>query len=504
MFNILRIARWEFSIRFRSRSYLFNTFISPFIFTMLFLLPLYFSTSQQETGIKLIGVIDLTPEKKITEKLSNALNRAYRPENNQLSEYGIYAISIRNVPEYQSLQKDLKDVEAQYDSLNQLHNRIKRERTAYFTRKNLPNRPFALDRSYERLREVREEKELVAIELQRYRTAMDSLYAREARIIADSLTLTRVLSAYLVFAPDFVKTGRVEYHARETNDLLDSERLEKTLQTLILHDRLQSLKIDSRKIRDLMRPIHLDKYKIRGAQDEKWNVYAQFYGPLIGVFLLFIAIFTSGGYLFSGLMMEKNNKIVEVLFSYAKPGEIMGGKILGLGAVGLTQVLIWITIAALLSATGIIPARGHLSYLTFANGFYFILYFCLGYLFYGALFMMFGSIFSNEYDAQQINQLLRMLAIFPVLLSLLVVIDPNSFWIRLLSYIPFLTPSFMILRIPLSDQPLTSDIYITTLIMLIAIGLTITAAGRLFRVTMLMLGKKPTWSEVVHWLRNSK
>jgi len=502
MYNMWHVARWEFRNRFRSRSYLFNTFISPFIFTMLFLLPLYFSTNQQPTGVKLIGIVDMTEEKNMADRLSSALERSYRLEN-QLSEYGIYTISIRNVPEYRELQRDLKDVQAQYDSLNRLHNRIKKERTAYFTQKKLPNRQFSLDRSYERLREVREEKELVGIELQRYKTAMDSMYAREARVIADSLILSRVLSAYLVFSPDFVKSGRVEYHARETNDLLDSERLEKTLQRLIVHSRLRALKIEPRKVRDVMRPIHLEKYKIRGRDEEEWNVYAQFYGPLIGVFLLFIAIFSSGGYLFSGLMMEKNNRVIEVLLSYARPLEIMGGKILGMGAVGLTQVLIWMAITITLTVSGLIPGSKSLSYLNFTNGFYFILYFSLGYLFYGALFMTLGSIFSNEYDAQQVNQLLRMVAIFPVLLSLLVVINPSSLWIRLLSYIPFLTPSFMILRIPLSDQPLTTDIWITVIIMTVAILLTIGVAARLFRVTMLMLGKKPTWTEVLYWIRRS-
>ncbi|HED11698.1 MAG TPA: ABC transporter permease [Caldithrix abyssi] len=502
MRNMLRIARWEFRNRVRTRSYLFNTFISPLIFTMLFLLPLYFTTHQPDTSVKLIGVIDLSPEKNIANKLSNALNRSYKLENT-LSQYGIYTISIKNAPAYRELSSELKDIEAQYDSLNRLHNRIKQERTAYFTQKATPNRQFSLNRSYERLRKVREEKELVSIELQRYRTAMDSLYAREARVVADSMIINNVLSAYLLFPSDFIKSGRIEYHSRSTADLLDSERLEKTLQNLIIRSRLQELNLGTRKVRELMRPVHLDKYKIRGNNEESWNIYAQFYGPLIGVFLLFIAIFTSGGYLFSGMMMEKANRILEVLLSYAAPGEIMGGKILGLGTVGLTQVLIWLFITFLLNSGGIISG-GSLSYLTFENALYFLLYFSLGYLFFGAIFIMFSSIFSNEYDAQQVNQLLRIVAIFPVLLSLLVVINPNSFWIRLLSYVPFLTPSFMILRIPLSGQPLTTDIIITTGIMLFSIAVIIWISGRLFRVTTLMMGKKPSWSEIIYWIRHSK
>ena len=115
--------------------------------------------------------------------------------------------------------------------------------------------------------------------------------------------------------------------------------------------------------------------------------------------------------------------------------------------------------------------------------------------------MMFGSIFSNEYDAQQINQLLRTVAIFPVLLSLIVLAEPNSEWIRILSYIPFLTPSFMIMRIPLSSQPILFDIYLTIGIMLVSILFVILVAGKIFRVATLLQGKKITWAEAWYWLK---
>ena len=132
-----------------------------------------------------------------------------------------------------------------------------------------------------------------------------------------------------------------------------------------------------------------------------------------------------------------------------------------------------------------------------------MLYFSLGFLFYGAIFVSVGSLSSNEYDAQQINQFLRTVAIFPVLLSLIVLAEPNSQFIKILSYIPFLTPSFMIKRIPVSSYPLTVDIYITTAIMVVSIILVMVFAGKIFRVATLMQGKKPTWSEIFHWLKAS-
>jgi len=501
MRNLYRIARWEFLSRFRSRSFFFNTFITPLVFTLLFMLPLYFLSYSPTVSVKLIGIIDLSAEKNIGTELSSELGKTYRLDNH-LAEYEIYNISVKNSKPYMDMKREYTEIKDELDSLNQLHNQIKEQRTGYYKNINTPNRQFALDKSYERLRQVREEKELVAIELERYHSVLDSVYAREARIAADSLIVSNVLSSYLVFSSNFVKTGQVEYHSKNAGDLLDTERMEKILQKIIVKGRLIKARLGRTDIREYLRPIHLSKFKINADKQEKWNVYAQFYGPLIGVLLLFMAIFTTGGYLFSGVLLEKSSKVMEVLMSYTSSNQIMGGKIIGLGLLGLMQVLTWIFITILLVLIGLVPSGG-LGYLTMQNAFYFLIYFSLGYLFYGAIFIMIGSVFSSEYDAQQVNQFLRTMAIFPVLLSLVVLTEPNAFWIRILSYIPFLSPSFMILRIPLSSIPLTVDIYATIGVMLASIVVVVLLAGKLFRVTTLLQGKRPTLQEIYFWLKKS-
>ncbi|MCB0281850.1 MAG: ABC transporter permease [Calditrichae bacterium] len=501
MKTLFRIARWEFMARFKSRSFFFNTVISPLLFTAIFILPIYFYNYKPDVSVKLVGIIDLTQEKNIGTELLNELNRQYRLENS-LSEYEIYTISVNNSKPYQEMAKEYQEITNQLDSVTALHNRIKEERAGYYRNRSTPNRQFVLDKSYERLREVREEKELIEIEQQRFQSALDSLYQKEARVAADSMIISNILNSYLVFPGNFSKTGFIEYHSKNPGDLLDTERLEKVIQNIIIRKRMIDARIDRIEMRDMLRPIQLEKYRVSAENAEEWNVYAQFYGPLIGVFLLFLSIFTAGGYLFSGVLLEKSNRVIEVLMSYASSGQIMGGKIIGLGVLGLVQIFAWFLMTALMLASGLISSSG-LSYLNFENGLYFILYFSLGFLFYGAIFMMIGSVFATEYDAQQINQFLRTMAIFPALLSLLVLSEPNSTWIRILSYIPFLSPSFMILRIPLSSVPVTADIIITSSIMVISIIGIIYLAGKLFRVATLMQGKKPNWSEILFWLKKS-
>jgi len=498
MKNLFRIAHWEFITRFRSRSFLFNTFVSPLLFTAVITLPIFFFNYAPEVSTKLVGVIDLSG-KNLAKDLQKQLNRHYRLQNSS-REYVILKVSVSNSLPYNEALSDYRQAVAYKDSVNLVFNQIKQQRTAYYKNSHTPNRDYFLKTSYEKLQTSREEKELAEIELSRYKATLDSLYKREAQKMADSLLISDVLNAYLLFPADFTRLGRLEYHSKNPGDLRETERFEKILQTIIIEKRILEDKIARPQIKRWLSPIFIQKYQLFAKGQTEWNFYAQFYGPLIGVFLLFMAIFTSGGYLFSSILLEKSNRVIEILLSYASSYQLMGGKILGLGFLGLVQVLTWLAITALLATSNIIPIN-KVNYLNLANGLYFLLYFSLGYLFYGSIFITVGSISSNEYDAQQINQLLRTVAIFPVLLSLVVLTEPNSLLIQWLSYIPFLTPSFMIMRIPLSSTPLTMDIYITMAIMLLSIVAMIFIAGRTFRIATLMQGKRASIGEIFQWIR---
>ncbi len=500
MKNLLRIARWEFTTRFRSRSFIFNTFITPLLFTAVLTLPIFLFYYEPEVSTKLIGVIDLSGE-NIEKELQQELNKHYRLKNNS-PEYMVLKVSVDNSRPYKQMLDQYRQIKARRDSITETYNQIKEQRTEYYKSPNIPNREYVLKRSYERLQATREEKELVEIELNRFKSTLDSLYKNEAVQMADSLLLTDVLNAYLVFPHDFTRTGTVQYHSKTPGDFRETERMEKVLQTIIIEKRIAEADIRRSKIERWLRPVQFKKYRLMAAGQQEWNFYVQFYGPLIGVFLLFMAIFTAGGYLFSGVLLEKSNRVIEVLLSYATSRQIMGGKIIGLGFLGLSQVLIWFTLTILLASADLIPLQ-KISYLNWINALYFLLYFSLGFLFYGAIFISVASLSPNEYDAQQINQLLRSVAIFPVLLSLIVLTEPNSTLIRILSYIPFLTPSFMIMRIPLSSEPILFDIYLTTGIMVASIIAIIFIAARIFRIATLMQGKKVTWQELWHWLRVS-
>ena len=500
MRNFFRIAKWEYSTRFKSRSFLFSTFILPVLFSLLITLPVLFISLESEVSTKLYGIINMA-DKAYTEKLQEFLNNNYKLKNNS-PEYVIYPVSVDNSPIYKQAFEEYKEVELLKDSTIKAYDEIKELRARYYRSQNLQNKTYLLKKTYDELIAAREAKDLIEIDFENYQVKLDSAYESEARIAADSLLFNRVLDAYLVFPDELLKKNKMEYHTRAPGNLLESERIQKIINEIVIQIRIQGEDISDKKIAEWLKPISMKKYQLRARNQYEWNFYLEFYGSVIGVILLFMAIFTSGGFLFSSVIQEKTNRVIEILLSYASSKQIMAGKIFGLGFLGLTQVLIWLVITGIFVAFNLFNA-GQIPYLNLENAQYFLLYFCLGYLLYASIFVAIGSIFNSEQDAQQVTLILRTFAIFPVLLVFLFLKEPDSSVITLLSYFPLFTPYFMIMRIFLSSASMTTEIYITTGILLVSIVGMVFIAARIFRVAILMYGKKLSWKEVFTLLRVS-
>jgi len=175
--------------------------------------------------------------------------------------------------------------------------------------------------------------------------------------------------------------------------------------------------------------------------------------------------------------------------------QLIAGKIFGLAVLGIFQILIWFGITIILIGLEVLHA-GEIGFLSLRNAGLFLMYFVLGYLFFASIFVGIGSMFSSEDDAHHLNQFMRMLSIFPIVLAVLVLETPNSLLVRILSFIPPLTPTFMILRTPLGNPP-AIDYYISVVIMLISIIISVLIAGKLFRIGSLLYGKKPSFRRVI-------
>jgi len=448
----------------------------------------------------LIGFINLS-KTRIVDTLQRHLNQNYTLENGS-PEYIILPISVDNSPSYREAMAEFMEVESRKDSVTAEYNRIKNLRAGYYVNQTLKNKEYLLQTTYDEMIATREAKDLVEIEYENYRVYLDSVYNREARSAADSLLLKNVLNAYVVMRADVFENGYIEYHSLVAGNLLESERLQKIINEVIIRTRLKEANIDHDLLTEWLHPVVIKNFQLRTIGPKEWNFYFEFYGAVIGVVLLFMAIFTSGGFLFSSVLQEKTNRVIEMLLCYATSRQIMAGKIFGLGLLGLLQVLIWLGITAIFVLFNLFDI-GQISYLNLQNAFYFLHYFSLGYLLYAAIFVAIGAIFSSEQEAQQVNLILRTVAILPVLLVFLFLKQPNSEIIKILTYIPLLTPYFMIMKISQVGIPLTSEIYFTSILLFVSIIGMVFVAAKIFRMGILMYGKKFTLKELVRILRSS-
>ena len=448
----------------------------------------------------MIGFINLS-KTRMVDTLQRHLNQNYTLENGS-PEYIILPISVDNSPSYREAMAEYMEVESRKDSVTAEYNRIKNLRTGYYVNQTLKNKEYLLQTTYDEMIATREAKDLVEIEYENYRVYLDSVYNREARSAADSLLLKNVLNAYVVMRADVFDNGYIEYHSLVAGNLLESERLQKIINEVIIRTRLKDANIDHDLLTEWLHPVVIKNFQLRTIGPKEWNFYFEFYGAVIGVVLLFMAIFTSGGFLFSSVMQEKTNRVIEMLLCYATSRQIMAGKIFGLGLLGLLQVLIWLGITAIFVLFNLFDI-GQISYLNLQNAFYFLHYFSLGYLLYAAIFVAIGAIFSSEQEAQQVNLILRTVAILPVLLVFLFLKQPNSEIIKILTYIPLLTPYFMIMKISQVGIPLTSEIYFTSILLFVSIIGMVFVAAKIFRMGILMYGKKFTLKELIRILRSS-
>ncbi|RPI73224.1 MAG: ABC transporter permease, partial [Ignavibacteriales bacterium] len=202
----------------------------------------------------------------------------------------------------------------------------------------------------------------------------------------------------------------------------------------------------------------------------------------------------SGGMLIRSLVEEKSNRLIEIIISSCTPNELLTGKILGLSALGLTQIFIWIVLGITLTGSAVVPPEA------FRNVIPILIYFILGFIFYTSLFVGIGSIVTSEQEAQQITTYLSFLLVLPIIFVLPALENPDALYIKILSYIPFTLPSFMMLRLNISPIP-EWEILSTFLIMIISIYLMISISAKIFRIGILSYGKRPTLKELVQWLK---
>lgn len=233
---------------------------------------------------------------------------------------------------------------------------------------------------------------------------------------------------------------------------------------------------------------------------------------LFFAFALYMMFVIYGQIITRGVLEEKTSDIVEVLVSTVRPWELMLGKVLGIGAMGLTQIAIWAVTLGLVAAYGAVasaPAvaevQGQLAGLSgslVGIGIAFVLFFLTGYFLYASLFAAVGAVVGDQDEVQQMSFIPIMLIMFAFVLGFVAIEagTVGSTWMTASSYVPFFTPILMLVRVTMGAAP-AWEIGASVALMLVSTVGVAWVAGRIYRVGILMKGKRPTLPEVVRWVR---
>lgn len=497
MKRILTIAVWEFFRYLKTRSFLIATFVSPIVLAGIIIIPSFFYQQNNLTKPQIIGVVEIDSTNYhaiLSKRFNDSLNTGEKYQETILKK--IDADTSRELAQYFSKQNRL---EFEKDSLNDAYNQIKERRKYIFQRPASGTRERQLKETYEQLHQTRDARDLAVIEYDRMKSLTDSLLRKAVFKTADSLLIAKAIQGYIVIEPLLFKQGKLEFHSLLPINFFRIDRLKQNIQELLVEERMRGEGITSTQIQQWLKPIEIEELRLEGSEKREFNIIVTYLGPIIVVLFLFISIFTESGFLYNSVILEKSNHIIEFLLSSVKSTQIILGKIIGLGTLGLFQVLLWMVVTALLVFLNVIPSK-EIGFLTIENGIIFILYFILGYLFFSTVFVGVGSLFSSEETARQFNQVMRILSIFPIILAVIVLESPNSLIVRVLSFIPILTPSFMILRTPLG-QPPQIDYAISVAIMLVFITISLLFAIRVFKVGSYVYDHTITIKEVLTFFK---
>jgi ABC-2 type transport system permease protein len=302
---------------------------------------------------------------------------------------------------------------------------------------------------------------------------------------------------------DALGDGDVNYISKNHFDVDVIDDMEEWMSSVIISQRMAGEGLDYDRVKALTAPIGFTEQKItKSGVIEEGGVLGQFIMVFIFVMVLYMSLLSWGISVQRSVIEEKNSRIVEVLLSSVEPRDLFIGKMIGIGSIGLTQIAIWGVLGIAISASSALVMAQFASAVRIApmDMVYFGLYFVLGYLLYSAMFMIVGAICNTEQEAQQLQSIVMMPLILPIMIMFLVFQNPNSILSVVLSLVPVFTPMLMLTRVLLTDPPVW-QVILSIVLLLVSIYGVILFSARVFRVGILMYGKRPSFKEVLKWFR---
>ena len=320
------------------------------------------------------------------------------------------------------------------------------------------------------------------------------------------------LDGFLIVTDAVIDSGTAEYRASNVSAFQTIGALERKLGEVVTATRLEREGVDPRLVARAAGQVQLKTTKISGGKVTGESAAQSFSLAYFMSVILYSAILIYGINVLSSVLEEKTTRIVEVLVSSLRPFQLMLGKVVGVGMASIFQFLIWGVSARLLLAqrrhflgsqdlaeAGQVFQVPHVSGATLAV---FAAYFLGGFFLYSAMFAAVGAMSSSEQEARQAQQPVMWLLILSFVSSFGLLGDPNSSFAVTLSLVPFSSPVVMPVRWAAGTLPV-EEIVLSLAILAVSIVAATWVAARIYRVGMLMTGKRPSVRELVRWVRTA-
>ncbi|MEJ2545451.1 MAG: ABC transporter permease [Calditrichaceae bacterium] len=308
----------------------------------------------------------------------------------------------------------------------------------------------------------------------------------------------------LLYIPaNILDSNKVEYYTKNVANFNVNYRIKDAVEKIVRDHRIEKSGLDLDYITKLTHSLDLKTFKVvKGGEQQERGFGEEYFGTFVFVLILYMTLIFNGTSIMRSIILEKSTRVIEVLLSTTSAFKMMAGKILGQGFVGMTQYIIWAIfgIALVLYGNRVLPVSSE--YLNFSPDIfiYFVLFYILGYFVYAILFAAVGAMVNTDQEGQQISFPIIMLLVVPLMILGLVVKNPDSTVVTTISMIPFFSPIIMFARINLTS-PGILEIGGAIILLIVTIIFLIWLAAKIYRVGILMYGKRPNLPEIIKWMR---
>jgi len=300
------------------------------------------------------------------------------------------------------------------------------------------------------------------------------------------------LDGLLVIPEDILDNNQVNYFFKELHGL-ETDFIKDTLSPLLIEKRLEARGYSPEEILPLTEEIEVTTHSLSKSQD-----IISMFVPFGLAMLMVFGSFMVGAMLMQGIFKEKTNRIVELILSSISARTLMAGKVLGYGILGLFQIIIWLA-TALFVLSYLHPVA--LGSLLDVKNIYMFIYFVFGFIIISCLNAIIGASMKDAQAGNQSGGIFMIFPLIPVYFSSAIISNPEGVISRVLSYIPFFTPTTMMIRLGFSS-PEPVEIIGTILLLIVSTYLLVLLASKIFRVGMLMYGKSANLKEIIRWVRS--